>query len=132
MVNRREFPLAEVYRLLESGPVVLVTTCRAGRANLMPMSWHTMMEFVPPLVGCVISDQNYTFEVLRATGECVLNVPTVELAKKVVACGNARLLTILQFCFKGLVQDGGEQGVQLGGGLGLQALQRVRLRLQGI
>jgi flavin reductase (DIM6/NTAB) family NADH-FMN oxidoreductase RutF len=89
MVNKRAFPLAEVYRLLESGPVVLVTTCRAGRANVMPMSWHTMMEFVPPLVGCVISDQNYTFEALRATGECVLNVPTVELAKKVVACGNA-------------------------------------------
>ena len=89
MINKREFPLAQVYRLLESGPVVLVTTCRAGRANIMPMSWHTMMEFVPPLVGCVISDQNYTFEVLRATGECVLNVPTVELAKKVVACGNA-------------------------------------------
>ena len=88
MVNRREFPLGEVYRLLESGPVVLVTTWRAGRANIMPMSWHTMMEFVPPLVGCVISDQNYTFEVLRATGECALNVPTVELAKKVVACGN--------------------------------------------
>jgi flavin reductase (DIM6/NTAB) family NADH-FMN oxidoreductase RutF len=80
MVNKREFPLGEVYRLLEPGPVVLVTTCRAGRANIMPMSWHTMMEFVPPLVGCVISDQNYTFEVLRATGECVLNVPTVELA----------------------------------------------------
>jgi len=89
MLNRREFPLAQVYRLLESGPVVLVTTCRAGRANIMPMSWHTMMEFVPPLVGCVISNQNYTFEVLRATGQCVLNVPTVELAKKVVACGNA-------------------------------------------
>jgi flavin reductase (DIM6/NTAB) family NADH-FMN oxidoreductase RutF len=89
MANKREFPLAQVYRLLESGPVVLVTTCRAGRANIMPMSWHTMMEFVPPLVGCVISNQNHTFEVLRATGECVINVPTVELAKKVVACGNA-------------------------------------------
>jgi flavin reductase (DIM6/NTAB) family NADH-FMN oxidoreductase RutF len=89
MVHKREFPLAQVYRLLESGPVVLVTTCRAGRANIMPMSWHTMMEFVPPLVGCVISNQNYTFEVLRATGECVLNVPTVKLAKRLVACGNA-------------------------------------------
>ena len=89
MVTKREFPLARVYGLLEPGPVVLVTTARAGRANIMPMSWHTMMEFVPPLVGCVISDQNYTFGVLRATDECVLNVPTVELAKKVVACGNA-------------------------------------------
>ena len=89
MTRKREFPLAQVYGLLEPGPVVLVTTARAGRANVMPMSWHTMMEFVPPLVGCVISDLNYTFATLRTTGECVINVPTAELAKKVVACGNA-------------------------------------------
>ena len=89
MTKKKEFPLAQVYGLLEPGPVVLVTTARAGRANVMPMSWHTMMEFVPPLVGCVISNRNYTFGVLRATGECVINVPTVELAKKLVACGNA-------------------------------------------
>lgn len=88
MADKREFPLAQVYRLLEPGPVVLVTTARAGRANIMPMSWHTMMEFVPPLVGCVISNRNHTFRTLRATGECVLNIPTVELAKKVVGCGN--------------------------------------------
>ena len=89
MTKKREFPLAQVYGLLEPGPVVLVTTARAGLANVMPMSWHTMMEFDPPLVGCVISNRNHTFETLRATGECVINLPTVELAKKVVACGNA-------------------------------------------
>jgi flavin reductase (DIM6/NTAB) family NADH-FMN oxidoreductase RutF len=88
MTKKRAFPLAQVYRLLESGPVVMVTTARAGRANIMPMSWHTMMEFVPPLVGCVISDRNYSFETLKATGECVINIPTVELAKTVVSCGN--------------------------------------------
>ena len=99
MTKKRAFPLSQVYRLLESGPVVMVTTARAGRANhvkgraphvanIMSMSWHTMMEFVPPLVGCVISDRNYSFETLKATGECVINIPTVELAKKVVSCGN--------------------------------------------
>jgi len=88
MIGKREFPLAQVYRLLEPGPVVLVSTTRGGRASIMPMSWHTMMEFVPPLVGCVISNRNHTFAVLRATGECAINVPTVELARKVVACGN--------------------------------------------
>jgi len=51
-VSLRRLPLAHVYRLLEPGPVVLVTTARKGRANVMPMSWHTMMEFEPPLVGC--------------------------------------------------------------------------------
>jgi len=87
-MKKKDFPLDQVYGLLESGPVVLVTAARAGWMNVMPMSWHTMMEFVPPLVGCVISSQNHTFDMVRATGECVLNVPTVELAKKVVACGN--------------------------------------------
>ena len=88
-MKKTSFPLAEVYRLLESGPVVLVTTARAGRANIMPMSWHLMMEFEPPLVGCVMSDRNYSFETLKTTKECVLNIPTVELAKTVVGCGNA-------------------------------------------
>ena len=30
MANKREFPLAQVYGLLEPGPVVLVTTCPRG------------------------------------------------------------------------------------------------------
>jgi flavin reductase (DIM6/NTAB) family NADH-FMN oxidoreductase RutF len=89
MAAKKEFPLAEVYGLLEPGPVVLVSTARGGRANVMPMSWHTMLEFLPPLVGCVVSNRNYTFEVLRRTGECGINIPTAELAKKMVACGNA-------------------------------------------
>ena len=85
---KRSFPLSRVYRLLEPGPVVLLSTSRAGRANVMPMSWHTMIDFEPPLVGCVISDRNHTFGILEATRECVINIPTVELARKVVACGN--------------------------------------------
>jgi len=102
MAKKREFPLAQVYGLLEPGPVVLVTTARAGRSNIMPLSWHTMMEFVPPLVGCVISSQNHTFEMLRATGECVINVPTVELAKKVVGCGNTSGQSVDKFKTFGL------------------------------
>ena len=85
---RKSFPLSKVYGLLEPGPVVLVTTACAGRSNIMAMSWHTMMEFEPPLVGCVISNRNYSFGLLKATKECVISIPTVELAEKVVGCGN--------------------------------------------
>ncbi len=107
MARKRELPLAQVYGLLEPGPVVLVSTVCEGRANLMPMSWHTMMEFVPPLVGCVISNRNYTFEVLKATGECVINVPTAELAKKVVACGNVSGRSVDKFKTFGLTAAAG-------------------------
>ena len=44
-MSKKSFLLSEVYRLLEPQPVVLVTTGRAGRANITPMSWHKMMEF---------------------------------------------------------------------------------------
>ena len=85
---KKNLPLSQVYRLLEPGPVVLVTTAKKGKANIMTMSWHTMMEFEPPLVGCVISGRNYSFDALRATKECVLNIPAENLAKQVVGVGN--------------------------------------------
>ena len=84
----RQLPLAQVYRLLEPGPVVLLTTARKGRANVMAMSWHTMMEFEPPLVGCVVSNRDYSFAALRSSKECVIAIPTVEIAAQVVGCGN--------------------------------------------
>ncbi|KAF0191218.1 MAG: flavin reductase-like protein [Gammaproteobacteria bacterium] len=85
---KKSFPLSKVYRLLEPGPVVLVTTAQKGRANVMTLSWLTMMDFEPPLVGMVMSDRNFSFAALKATRECVINIPTVELAGKVVAVGN--------------------------------------------
>jgi flavin reductase (DIM6/NTAB) family NADH-FMN oxidoreductase RutF len=54
----------------------------------MAMSWHTMMEFEPPLVGCVVSAANHSFAALAATRECVIAVPPSELAPLVVKVGN--------------------------------------------
>ena len=68
---------------------MLLTTARKGRANIMTQSWHTMIEFEPPMVACVVSNRNFTFNTLKATKQCVINIPTAELAEKVVACGNS-------------------------------------------
>jgi len=68
--------------------VVLITTAGERGANVMTQSWHTMIEFEPPTVACVVSNRNFSFGVLKKTKECVINIPTVELAEKVVACGN--------------------------------------------
>lgn len=84
----RPLPLSKVYQLLEPGPVVLLTTARKGRPNVMTMSWHMMVEFEPPLVACVVSGNDYSFKALRATKECVIAVPARKLAAKVVKIGN--------------------------------------------
>jgi flavin reductase (DIM6/NTAB) family NADH-FMN oxidoreductase RutF len=94
--------LSKVYQLLEPGPVVLLTTARKGRANVMTMSWHMMVEFEPPLVACVCSSANYSFDALRATGECVIAVPARKLAAKVVKVGNSSGRDLDKFAAFGL------------------------------
>ncbi|WP_303976868.1 flavin reductase family protein [Dongia mobilis] len=98
----RDFPLPKVYQLLEPGPVVLLTTAQRGRANVMTMSWHMMVEFEPPLVACVVSSADFSFAALRATKECVIAIPAVELAPKVVKVGNSSGSSIDKFAAFGL------------------------------
>jgi flavin reductase (DIM6/NTAB) family NADH-FMN oxidoreductase RutF len=102
---RKSLPLSKVYGLLEPGPVVLVTTARGESQDIMAMSWHTMMEFEPPLVGCVISNRNHSFGLLKATRECVINIPTVELAEQVVGCGNTSGKSVDKFDRFGLTAE---------------------------
>ena len=84
----KDLRLSGVYQLLEPGPVVLLTTAHKGRANVMTMSWHMMVEFEPPLIACVVSNANHSFAALRAMRECVIAIPAVELTPKVVGIGN--------------------------------------------
>lgn len=98
----RQYPLSKVYQTIEPGPVVLLTTAEKGRANVMTMSWHMMVDFEPPLIACIVSDGDYSFAALRATGECVIAIPAVELAPKVVKVGNTSGRDIDKFASFGL------------------------------
>jgi flavin reductase (DIM6/NTAB) family NADH-FMN oxidoreductase RutF len=98
----RRLPLGQVYGLLEPGPVVLLTTAQKGRANAMAMSWHTMLEFEPPLLACVVSDRNATHGVLRRTREAVIAIPTVDIARQAVRFGNASGRKVDKFAAFGL------------------------------
>jgi flavin reductase (DIM6/NTAB) family NADH-FMN oxidoreductase RutF len=98
----KELPLSKVYQLLEPGPVVLLTTALKGRANVMAMSWHMMVEFEPPLVACVVSGANHSFAALTSTGECVIAIPARKLARQVVRVGNSSGRRIDKFAAFGL------------------------------
>ena len=70
------------------GPIVLVSSAWKGETNIMTMGWHMIMEFEPSLVGCYIWSENHSFDMIRRSKECVINVPTVDIATKVVGIGN--------------------------------------------
>jgi flavin reductase (DIM6/NTAB) family NADH-FMN oxidoreductase RutF len=83
----KEFPLAKAFQFIEPGPVVLLTTANKGRANVMTMSWHMDVDFTP-LIACVVSSGDYSFEALSKTRECVIAIPGADLMKTVVDVGN--------------------------------------------
>ena len=88
--GKRDFPVSDIRRYLEPGPIVLVSSRWKDQTNIMTMGWHTVMEFTPSLVGCIIAGGNHSFELIRNSGECVINLPTTALTDTVVRIGNTQ------------------------------------------
>lgn len=87
-VAKAKYPLAEVRRHLEPGPIVLVSSAHKGATDIMVMGWHTMLEFEPALFGCYIWNKNHSYKLIKKSRECVINIPTLDLLDKVVGVGN--------------------------------------------
>jgi flavin reductase (DIM6/NTAB) family NADH-FMN oxidoreductase RutF len=103
--DKRPFPVHQVRRYLEPGPVVLLSSRWNGRSNVMTQGWHMVLEFTPSLVGCMISAANHSFEMIRRSGECVINLPTADLVDTVVRIGNCTGAEIDKFAELGLTAD---------------------------
>src|SRR5882762_5349334 len=88
-VEKRDFPVSQVRRYLEPGPIVLVSSKWRGKTNIMTMGWHMIMEFSPSLVACLISGGNHSHGMIRDSGECVINLPTTKLTDQVIGIGNS-------------------------------------------
>jgi flavin reductase (DIM6/NTAB) family NADH-FMN oxidoreductase RutF len=107
--NKKDFPTSNVRRFLEPGPIVLVSSAWKGKANIMTMGWHMIMAFEPSLVGCYIWTENHSFEAVRNSKECVINLPTVDIGSKVVGIGNSSGRDIDKFAQFGLTAVSGDK-----------------------
>lgn len=83
-----DYPLNKVARLLEPGPLVLVTTADQGKSNIMTMGFHMMIQHDPPLIAFVIGPWDFSHKALVETKECVIAIPGVDLMQKAVDIGN--------------------------------------------
>ena len=95
--QKRNFPVDKIRRFIEPGPVVLVSSAWKGKMNIMTMGWHCMMEFTPSLFGCIISNANESFEMIRRSRECVINLPTFDMIDQVIGIGNCSGKDIQKF-----------------------------------
>ena len=87
MSARVAVPLAKAYRLLNHGPTVLVSSAHAERRNVMAAAWNMALDFDPPKIAVVIDKSTLTRELVDASGEFVLNVPSRRQAALTLAVG---------------------------------------------
>jgi len=78
--------LDKAFTLLESGPVVLVTTHDGEKNNIMTISWTMVVDFSPRFA-ITTGAWNYSFAALRKTRECVIAIPSVDMLDQVVGIG---------------------------------------------
>lgn len=87
MNSRVAVPLKKAYLLLNHGPTVLVSSAHGKRRNVMAAAWSMPLDFDPPKVAVVIDKATLTRELVEASGEFVLNVPSRNQAALVLAVG---------------------------------------------
>ena len=79
---------SQAHRLINVGPVVLVTSAHEGRQNVMAAAWTTPLCARPPVVSVAINVGHYTHELITASREFVLNVPGEDVLAAVEFCGS--------------------------------------------
>jgi len=82
----RKLKLSKAFTLMESGPVVLVTTHDGQKANIMTISWTMVLDFTP-VFAITTGEWNHSFLALRKNKECVIAIPTVDMLDTVVGIG---------------------------------------------
>jgi flavin reductase (DIM6/NTAB) family NADH-FMN oxidoreductase RutF len=68
-------------------PVVLVSTAHDGRDNVMTAAWVSAVCMEPPQVAVAVRESRFTHELLQASGEFVVNIPSQDLWRTVDLCG---------------------------------------------
>jgi flavin reductase (DIM6/NTAB) family NADH-FMN oxidoreductase RutF len=105
----RRMPGDKAYRVLESGPTILVSTRnKAGRTDLMTVGFHMVISH-EGVLAAVISPGDFSQRSLAETGECVIGVPGVDLAEKVVDIGNCSGYDVDKFERFGLTPGDGQR-----------------------
>jgi len=74
----KRMQISKAFTLMESGPVVFITTNDGEKNNIMTISWTMVLDFTP-MFAITTGPWNYSYAALRKFRECVIAIPTVDL-----------------------------------------------------
>lgn len=102
---RKSVPLNIAYRLLGSGPVVLVSSLSGRRAALTPIAWNMPISDDPPVVALEIWRDHFVYKAILETGDFVVNIPSSDMAPTVRELGSVSGAKVDKFGKCGLEKE---------------------------
>ena len=85
---RAPVDLAHAYRLVNHGPVVIVSAAHGGRENCMAVAWNMALDFTPPKLAVVLAADTFTRELVEKSGELVVQVAPRRMLDAIEGIGN--------------------------------------------
>jgi flavin reductase (DIM6/NTAB) family NADH-FMN oxidoreductase RutF len=85
---RRLYDPTDARRLLNPGPVGIVTTAWRGMTNGAPMAWMAPLAMEPPLIGLAIHPHRHTADMIRFSEELAINIPGPSLIRQTAFLGS--------------------------------------------
>lgn len=98
-------PLDKSYRLINHGPVTLISAAHNGVCNLMAAAWAMPLDFSPPKLAVVVSAGDHTRSLIDASRQLVVQVPPRQLAAQTDGVGSCSGRTVDKWQKFGLAWD---------------------------
>ncbi len=86
---RINLPLEKCWKMLNHGPVTLITSAHDHKTNVMAASWATPLDYDPPKLLLVLDANAYTRRLVDASGEFGVQIPKRRIAEQTVAVGQS-------------------------------------------
>jgi flavin reductase (DIM6/NTAB) family NADH-FMN oxidoreductase RutF len=85
---RRLCDPTDARRMLNPGPVAIVTTAWRSESNAAPVAWCVPLAMQPPLVGIVVHPHRHTADMIRFSEAFAINIPGPALLKQTAYFGS--------------------------------------------
>lgn len=97
------------FTALRPVPVVLVSCGHDEHANIITIAWTGILCSRPPQVGIGVRPHRHSYELIKETGEFVVNIPGEDLIEEVEYCGHVSGRDVDKFTSRGLTPHPGSE-----------------------
>ncbi len=99
---KENVPFSQSARMLQPGPLALVTSQLKGQPNVMAAAWVFPLSLDPAIASVSLRPTRFTHQIISKSEEFVLNIPSLALLKQVHYCGSVSGRDVDKFKQSGL------------------------------